>query len=111
VVESHAVLAPDEARKFFQGVVAKLAGILKSNRLAAREAFRRHIGKLILTPELRDGLPAYRIRGELQLLAGSPEVMPLGTPSTTLEHYKEFHMEIDLIVPARTVMCNYLEHT
>ncbi len=100
----------EEVRKFFMAELQNLPSILGSDRLATREAFRRHLDRLILIPEFENGVPVYRIKGAFRPLGPSTSVMPSAKLPLDLRHYKEITMTFELIVPAVNVKKNYLSH-
>ena len=100
----------DETRDFFLAEIRNLADVLKSNRPATRDALRRHIDVLHLTPELRNGVPVFRIKGSFQPHPTTAKVMPSERQSKTQRHYERFIIMFEFIVPARTCKKDYLAY-
>lgn len=101
----------EEARSFFLAEIQNLSEVLQSSRPAARDALRRHIAAIYLTPELQNGLPVFRVHGKFQPHPASGKVMQSGKESSNPQHYERCYMEFEFIVPARTCKKDYLSHS
>jgi DNA invertase Pin-like site-specific DNA recombinase len=97
-----------EVREFVHSQAKSLAEILTTNGNVARLGIQTCFGTLTLTPEKQNGMPVYRVTGEV--LPESKNVMPSDSRSGTRWHYGSFSIPFDVTVPALTKFHNFLAH-
>jgi DNA invertase Pin-like site-specific DNA recombinase len=80
--------APEKVREFLARKMAQLVQVLAGDPELAKQEIASRIDKLILTPDVRDGLRVFAVTGDVRLFGvDDDDVMPCNSQEGIVGHY------------------------